>query len=179
MPSMPASTPDGTRYRGLLYRSLNPIYARQPLSGRGAALFGGRFNRKGVEALYTSLSADGAIREANQVGDLQPTTLVAYRADIEPLFDAGDTEALASWSMSPADLADPDWRERLYRGEPAPTQAFAGRLVEAGFAGMLVPSYARGATPEHINLVLWHWNTGPHDRLVLIDHEGRLSQHAT
>ena len=43
------------RYAGPLYRALNPVYARAPLSGRGAELYGGRFNAKGTPALYTSL----------------------------------------------------------------------------------------------------------------------------
>jgi RES domain-containing protein len=58
------------RHDGELYRALNPIYAREPLSGRGAELYGGRFNPKGVPALYTSLSVMTALREANQVGNL-------------------------------------------------------------------------------------------------------------
>ena len=55
-------------YRGPLYRALNPIYAREPLSGRGAELYGGRFNPKGVPALYSSLTVMTALREANQAG---------------------------------------------------------------------------------------------------------------
>jgi RES domain-containing protein len=30
-------------FQGKLYRALNPIYAREPLSGRGAELYGGAF----------------------------------------------------------------------------------------------------------------------------------------
>lgn len=176
MPSTPVSTPDPVAYRGLVYRSLNPVYARDPLSGRGAALFGGRFNPTGMAALYTCLSPEGAIREANQVGTLQPTTLVAYQADFESLFDANAPDALAPWSMSPADLADPDCRGRMARGEEVPTQNLAVALMTAGFAGMLVPSFARGAAVDQMNLVLWRWNTGRGDQLELIDDEGRLSR---
>ena len=50
------------RYQGMLYRALNPIHAREPLSGRGAELYGGRFNPKGLPALYTSLSIMTALR---------------------------------------------------------------------------------------------------------------------
>ncbi len=75
------------RYQGKLYRALNPIYAREPLSGRGAELYGGRFNPKGVPALYTSLAIMTALKEANQLGSLQPTTLVSYDAEIERVFD--------------------------------------------------------------------------------------------
>ena len=76
------------RFSGLLYRALNPVYAREPMSGRGAELYGGRFNPKGAPALYTSLSVLTALREANQVGHLQPTTLVCYEADIGNVFDS-------------------------------------------------------------------------------------------
>ena len=48
------------RYAGPLYRALNPVYAREPLSGRGAELYGGRFNAKGVAALYPT----GVLRES-------------------------------------------------------------------------------------------------------------------
>ncbi|MGX1308463.1 RES domain-containing protein [Amorphus suaedae] len=176
MPSMPASTPEHPSFRGLLYRSLNPVHARQPLSGRGAALFGGRFNPRGMEALYTSLSPEGAIREANQIGALQPTTLVAYRADLAAIFDTRAPNALAPWSLTPADLADTGWRERMHRGAAVPTQDLAVALSSAGYAGMLVPSFARGAPPDEMNLVLWRWNTGDRDSLILIDDEKRLSR---
>ena len=74
------------RYTGPLYRALNPVYAREPLSGRGAELYGGRFNAKGTPALYTSLDPATALREANPVGRPQPTTLVSYKADLGPIF---------------------------------------------------------------------------------------------
>lgn len=34
------------RYVGLLYRALNPVHAREPLSGEGARRYGGRFNAR-------------------------------------------------------------------------------------------------------------------------------------
>jgi len=176
MPWTPVSSPERVSFRGLLYRSLNPIYARDPLSGRGAALHGGRFNRRGTAALYTSLSPEGAIREANQVGTLQPTTLVAYRAEIGAVFDATSVRSLAAWSLTPSDLADHRWRERMATQQHVPTQEFAAALATAGFAGLFVPSYARGAAPEAVNLVLLRWNTGDDDRIEPVDDEGRLSR---
>lgn len=162
------------RYRGLLYRALNPVWARQPLSGRGAARYGGRFNPKGHEALYTSLSPGTAIREANQAGMLQPTTLVACRADIDSVLDTRDAAALTTHGMTPDLLADPAWRARMNRGEPVPTHDFTRVLIAEGFAGLLVRSFARGAGPDDLNLVLWHWGR-PGARLELIDDEGRLT----
>jgi len=96
-------------YVGLLYRALNPVYARDPLSGRGAELYGGRFNPKGTPALYASLSPDAALREANQAGTLQPTTLVAYAADIAPVFDVREADAHLGFGMTRAVLGAATW----------------------------------------------------------------------
>lgn len=165
-----------TRFHGKLYRALNPIYAREPLSGRGAELYGGRFNPKGVPALYASLSVMTALREANQVGNLQPTTLVSYDADLEHVFDSRDDGALRMHEMDAAVLSDTTWRDQMKTIGEAKTQAFARRLVDAGFDALLVRSFAPGATAEDLNLVLWRWGTDAPARLVLIDDENRLSR---
>lgn len=163
-----------TSFSGFLYRALNPVYAREPLSGRGAALYGGRFNPKGAEALYTSLSIMTALREANQVGSLQPTTLVSYRAEIERVFDSRDEEALRTWNMDAAALADTTWRDAMRASGEAQTQTFARRLSEEGYHGLLVRSFAAGATVNDLNLVLFQWGAEPPARLTLIDDENRL-----
>lgn len=162
------------RYRGPLYRAINPLRAQQPLSGEGARLHGGRFNAKGQMALYTSLSIMTAIRESSQIGTLQPVTLVSYAADIGPVFDATDEAALANFGMTPADLAAEDWRIRMAKDGQSPTQAFAGRLIADGHAAMLVLSFARGAGESDLNMVLWRWGETLPAQLVLIDDEGRL-----
>ena len=162
-------------FKGTVYRALNPIYARDALSGRGAELYGGRFNRKGTPALYTSLSVITALREANQVGSLQPTTLVSYDADIEHVFDCRDDVALRSEGMDIGMLADPTWRDQMRKHGEATTQAFARELGQAGFHGLLVKSFAQGAADNDLNLVLWQWSFTLPSRLTLIDDEHRLS----
>lgn len=165
----------GGRFSGALYRALNPVYARNPLSGRGAELYGGRFNARGTAALYTALDPASALREANQVGSLQPTILVSYRAGLEPVFDTRDITTLDRYGMSPDALADPAWRIKMLNGEPVPTQDFATRLIADGFAGLLIRSYAKGAGDSNLNIVLWRW-TGPGQTLTVIDDENRLSR---
>lgn len=162
------------RFKGLLYRALNPVYARDPLSGEGARRYGGRFNPKGMPALYTSQSVMTAIREANQVGTLQPTTLVAYEADSGPIFDATDAVALDDEGLTPETLATDDWRLRMQAEGKAPTQGLAERLKGAGFAGMQVRSFAKGADAHDMNLVLWAWGADLPARLRLVDDQGRL-----
>lgn len=164
------------RFQGALYRALNLVYAREPMSGRGAELYGGRFNKKGVPALYTCLSVMTALREANQAGSLQPTTLVSYDADIARVFDGRDAAALADEGMSPAALADPSWRDQMKASGEAVTQAFARRLAAAGHHGLLVRSFAPGAGENDLNLVLWHWGPSLPCRLTLVDDENRLSR---
>ena len=163
-------------YKGLLYRALNPIRAREPLSGIGARLHGGRFNAKGVPALYTAMSVMTAIREANQIGTLQPTTLVSYEADITPVFDATDADALGAYEMTSADLAAEDWRLQMRVHGKAPTQILAKRLIADGYAGLRVPSFAKGVSGGDLNMVLWVWGSTLPAKLVLIDDEGRLLQ---
>jgi RES domain-containing protein len=164
------------RYEGKLYRALNPIYAREPLSGRGAQLYGGRFNPKGAAALYSSLSIMTALREANQVGNLQPTTLVSYDAKVDRVFDCRDEIALATERMDAEGLADPTWRDQMKASGESRTQAFARRLIASGYNGLLVRSFAPGATGSDLNLVLWKWGNVSPSRLILIDDENRLSR---
>lgn len=162
------------RFRGLLYRAINPLYAREPLSGRGAELYGGRFNPKGMLALYTSLSILAALREANQAGHLQPTTLVSYEADIDGIFDSRDRDALQQEGIEAHALADDGWRIAARNGKDALTQALARRLKSQGHNGLLVRSSAKGSTAEDLNLVLWHWGNSVPTRLEVIDDENRL-----
>lgn len=164
------------RFEGKLYRALNPVYAHEPLSGRGAELYGGRFNPRGVPALYTSLSIMTAIREANQIGNLQPTTLVCYEAEIDAVFDTRDVDALAAEGLDAAALADTSWRDQMTRSGEARTQAFARRLLARGLQGLLTRSFAPGAQADDLNLVLWRWGAAAPSKLFVIDDENRLSR---
>ena len=164
------------RFQGKLFRALNPLYARDPLSGYGAELHGGRFNPRGTPAIYASLSVATALREANQVGDLQPTLLVSYQADIANLFDTRDEAELKRFGMDSAALADPSWRDRIKADGVAPTQDFARKLIAQDHDGLLVRSFAPGATEDDLNLVLWRWGSEAPPRLLPIDDEERLGR---
>lgn len=109
------------------------------------------------------------------MGTLQPTLMVSYRADVARVFDATDPAALAARGNSLADLGDPDWRWRMNRGRPVPTQALASALIEDGYDAMRVRSFAPGAAETDETLVLWQWHRGDGRDLVLQDEEGRLS----
>jgi RES domain-containing protein len=61
------------------------------------------------------------------------------------------------------------------KGE-ARTQAFARTLIGKGYQGLLVRSFAPGASESDRNLVLWQWSETLPARLTLIDDESRLSR---
>ena len=164
------------RFRGTVYRAHNPEWAWTPLSGEGARRYGGRFNRRGMPALYCSLSQITAIREATPVGrPMQPLTLCAYQVDAEPVFDATDQMRLRESDVLEAELACPTWQADMLDRGVAASQRLAERLVAAGYVGLLVRSFAVGASKGDLNLVMWRWGNAHPTRVALIDEEGRLA----
>ena len=165
------------RFRALVYRAHNPQWSWPPISGEGARCHGGRFNRRGVPALYTSLSPLTAIHEAQPLGrPMQPLTLCAYEVDVEPVFDAQDEERRRALGVPESDLACPTWEAEMLAGAIPASQALADRLMAAGYVGMRVQSHAAGASADDLNLVLWRWSADRPARVVLIDDEDRLSE---
>lgn len=134
---------DRGRYRGLLYGALNPVYAREPLSGAGAALW----RPLQRQARYTALAPDTDICGANQIGFLQPTVLVAYHADIALVIDATDPVALGTLGLTSSGLAKPAWRDMMNRGAAVPTQDFAETLIAERYAGLKFWTFDQGARP--------------------------------
>ena len=61
-----AELPRLTLWSGTLHRFAEPVYARKPdrLQGVGASLVGGRWNPKGVPAVYASLDEVTALQES-------------------------------------------------------------------------------------------------------------------
>ena len=163
------------RIRAVVYRAHDPRWAWTPLSGEGARRRGGRFNRQGMSALYLSFSLSAAVREASPIGRrMQPLVLCAYEVDVDPVFDVLDPGVRAALSVRQAEIDCPTWRHDMFSGRTPASQALAGRLVAAGFAGMRVGSYAAGAGESDVNLVLWRWGDRLPTRVALIDEDDRL-----
>ena len=114
-------------------------------------------------------------REANQVGSLQPTILVFYTADLGPIFDTRDPGGHDRYGATATMLADPGWRMKMLDGQSVPTQDLARALKAELYCGLLIQSFAKGASSSDFNIVLWAWsgNTGS---LEVVDDEERLSR---
>lgn len=157
------------------YRAHNPIWHRDPTSGAGAAKKGGRFNPKGVAALYLSLRYETAILEASQgfKNKMQPLTIVQYELDFDDVVDLRVPKEQAAWK-APLKLLGSKWEFLASKSKPVPTWDLADRMTSAGVAGIVVPSFAHKATGKDANLVLWKWGRRPPHKCVAVDDEGRL-----
>jgi len=163
------------RFRGLVHRAHNPQWSWTPLSGEGARRLGGRFNRRGIAALYTSLAQLTAVHEAQPLGrPMRPLALCTYEVDAEPVFDALDEEQCRTMGVRESDIACPTWEADMLAGTGPASQALADYLIAAGYVGMQVRSFAAGADAADINLVMWKWGPDRPARVVPIDDEGRL-----
>jgi RES domain-containing protein len=163
------------RLRTRVWRAHNPLWAWAPDSGEGAAIHGGRFNPKGLPALYTSTGIVTAMAEAQQgfVRKAQPMTMVAYEVDCRDVLDLRDARTLSDEGIAGGDLGC-TWQLLAATGAPVPSWRLAQRLVAKGIAAVIVPSFAPGAAPGEANVVFWRWSRAlPHQVLPIDDH-GRL-----
>lgn len=162
-------------FAGLVFRAHNPRWAYAPTSGEGAARHGGRFNPRGMPALYTALDPKTAWMEAQQGMPFkaQPLTLVAYRVDCERIVDLTDPAVQAALGIGEEVLASP-WEDLASRGLTPPTWDMAKALTHGGYHGGLVPSFAPGTGEGDRNLVLWRWSDAAPCHVTVIDDFGRL-----
>lgn len=104
---------------------------------------------------------------------LTPYVLCGYDVDCDDVADlrtAADRDAVG---VALSDLACA-WGDALIDGREPESWAVVRRLIAEGAAGILVPSFANGATEDDQNLVLWRW--GPHlpHRVTVYDPTGKL-----
>jgi RES domain-containing protein len=64
-------------------------------------------------------------------------------------------------------------------GEVPASHQLADRLIAKGYAGMVVRSFATGAGPEDMNLVLWKWTKRRPHKITLFDPDHRLPKDAS
>lgn len=162
------------RLQASFYRAHDPRWALSALSGYGAAQAGGRFNPRGVPALYLASTIEGAVIEASHgfAHRFDPLTMVAYDVDVADIVDLTRADVRKAAGVELAELAC-GWALDLANGQEPASWRIANRL-RATEAGMLVPSFANGAREDMRNLVLWKWGPDPPHRVTVYDPSGRL-----
>jgi RES domain-containing protein len=163
------------RFVGRAYRAHDPRWSFDPVSGKGAAINGGRFNVKGQEALYLSLSPVTALAECTQgfANRMLPLTLCEYDIDCDAVADLIDADTRLALGVAEADMACA-WLSFQRKGKLAPSQAVAKALAAKRMNGALVPSFVSGIDADAVNLVLWKWSDRLPCKVVVYDPEERL-----
>jgi RES domain-containing protein len=130
---------------------------------------------RGVPALYLSLDPITVLKEMGHGFSrrLEPLVLCSYDVDCEDIVDlrtdggreeaGGDLETMAS-----------AWMSDIAAGSRPISWSIHDRLVAQRKAGILTPSFARGAVASDINLVLWRWGPKSPHRVEVFDPSGRL-----
>ena len=137
-----------------VWRVLAPKWAHAPLSGAGAAIQGGRFNRPGIETFYCSYDPMTALVEYGQEFGNRPGTFCSYETNIRPIADLTDSKTLGALNVTLADLDCP-WKDIAWvQNKTPPTWRLVDRLIDDGIAGIKTPSFQNRMG---VNLVLWKW----------------------
>ncbi len=156
----------------IFYRFHGPKWAAMPTSGAGASRNGGRFNRRGTDALYLSQDVPTALAEFAQDATIPtPATLVAYHLDIGGIIDFSAGFDAAMWPVLFADYIC-DWKyiSRVTHATP-PSWAIGDMLIAAGHRGLLYPATRH---PGGVNLVLFLANLAATDRITPYDPNASL-----
>jgi RES domain-containing protein len=156
----------------VLYRAVPPRWSSQPVSGVGAALKGGRFNREGIEALYLSLQDVTALREYQQTSPfLPPCTICSYTATLRNLVDLRQLHHGPPWDDLWHDWRE-DWRHLKFNLhiEP-PTWVLSDLVRSQGHTGILFPSLTQ---QDGTNLIVFTDRLGGGNSIVVNDPGGEL-----
>ncbi len=151
------------------YRALSPRWSFAPLSGEGAALRGGRWNRAGTPAIYLAADVITAIVEYQQRTTFKPVLAVEYRLTNARLADIQDEDIRAMFGINDAIESNP-WRLTAGQKQEPPSWPIADILQSKGYHGLLYRSQINGGAC----LVLWAWNAPMEPVLSVIDPDRRL-----
>ncbi len=154
----------------VLWRAFVPRWAHLPLSGEGAARFGGRWNPVGAPAIYAARELSTAWAEYNQGFVQHPALIAQLELRGAQLADLTDPQVLSALGVG-EDIHRCEWRAELDEGRRPATHLLREKLLTDGFDGVVYPSFM---SPGGTCVALWSWNTPGAPTLGIVDPEHRL-----
>jgi RES domain-containing protein len=148
----------GINYSQKCWRGFTPRWSSTPLSGEGARLYEGRWNPKGMEALYLAENFSTAYKEyQNELPD-HPCLILSYQVCIDGIVDFCNEEVRERANISLRTMYC-EWKYIfLVEKKDPPTWEIVRNLYDDGVAGIRVPSTR---DIGGVNIVLWRWNDHP------------------
>ncbi|PSJ62514.1 RES family NAD+ phosphorylase [Kumtagia ephedrae] len=154
----------------VLWRAYVPRWPWLPLSGDGAARFGGRWNPVGAPTIYAARELSTAWAEYNQGFVQHPALIARLELTGARLVDLIDLRVFERLGLTP-DIHHCEWRAILDAGGQPETHRLRGKLLGEGADGVIYPSIM---SPGGTCVALWRWNAAGAPRLDVVDPEGRL-----
>ena len=99
--------------------------------------------------------------------------LCCYDFDCEPLADLRTDAGGAHHDVKLVEMRSAWFLEAAAGREPA-SWRIADRLMAQGYAGLVTPSFAPGATQDAHGLVLWRWSAELPTKVTVYDPSGKL-----
>ena len=165
-------------WEGVVYRNTSVRYARSSdlLGGEGSSQAGGRWNPRGLRAVYASLTPETAMAETLNhfrrygwdIVDAMPRVFVAVRVVLGVTLDLNDGEIRRRLRVSLRRMLADDWREVQWAGKESVTQMLGAAAVASGIEAVLVPSSTGGGAR---NIVWFPDNLSSRCRTVICNED--------